>query len=1556
MQMSDSLEQPRKNNRYAAAISAMIAVSITAGAVAATPAYAEEEAAAAGETSAVVLDQKSAVSTTPKHAAVSSASVSDESNGEVSVSAGATTEAASENGEASSVVSGASENGETNEAAGTASESNAAAEDGNSSSDASSSDSNASTNSSPAAGDENAASGMNNATVDTSATPAETPANETTNANSLTGTAQNANTIELPIVSGKPANKIWNSRTAYAYDSLYGALVEAQDGDTLLVDGTLKEGSSSTITKKLTIAASVNGGKIRFMISTQLTVDGGDLTLGDGDEESAGLELVCESGWPAFIVVEDGGVLTLKNGVTITNPKNTTEYAIYVGEDAAENKQSSFHGEGGTVKGGEVHLGENCVGATISGGTYENTGNYNGMNSFALYNDGQIESITGGTFTANEIAFVNFGTVKSISGGSFTAKADNWNLIPSSWLEWYEERPSGLLNLGTITEISGGEFNGTGNSRACGLSNGLMSWGRISNTYACSIGKITGGNFNANSFGIFNGYQTQQGISSGAVISNISDVTVLSRTSSGLENYGEISAIANSTFTGADAGVRNRPSGIIEKLVSGTYVGLGGSQYQYGFGYINLSSEATAATKIEIDLDGGIGAGRYWGGKGFDKTGTEPPMTPVGDGYHMHFMMTYAIYGNVILPYGYSLTTKSDPRLPSTRADIDGYSNYDFRYLKDNCFRLSYNGNGATGGATASQKAATRGERLGVAENGFTRPGYKFVCWSTRADGMGTSYIPYTGGTMTRENSISVMSSVILYAQWEPYKLSYDANATNATGKMEDSIPAKDDVTGQVTVSANDPTGGNGFERPGWKFIGWNTKSDGTGTAYTAGTKLVLESDLTLYSLWESYALTYNANAKTATGSMKDTTVAEDAIDAKVKVSANDPATGNGYTRPGWKFTGWNTQADGQGDSYASDDVIDLSNGGLTLYAQWEAFTLSYDKNANSATGKMAPATPAEDDATGKVTVSANGFERPGWKFAGWKDKDDNVYAVGKELTLESDLTLYAQWEAYKLSYDKNSEGATGTMDDTTVAEDATDAKVKASANGFDHPGWKFTGWNTKADGTGDSYAAGETIELSEAGLTLYAQWEPYKLSYNGNGAISGTVDPSTPAEDDIKGEVTVSGNGFERPGWHFLGWKDASGNEYTIGQTMTLTDDLEIIAQWEAFKVNYFANATNAKGSVESGMPSPTDPKATIAVAKNGFDRAGWKFTGWKDEAGNAYEPGATVIELASDLNLYAQWEAYALTYDANASKAQGSMEDTTVAEDATDAKVKVSANDPTTGNGYTLAGFRFAGWNTQADGQGDSYAPGSDIDLANGGVTLYAQWEAYKITYDKNATAAEGEMEDGVPSSKDEPAITISDSVYYRLGYKFTGWKDTAGNVYAVGKDLTLESDLTLYAQWEAYKITYDPNASDSTGSMNPSVPASAEDPNAKITVAENGFVRDGYKFIGWNTAADGSGYDVAPGYEFTLKETDLTLYAQWEKAADDSGEDDEEKADNTNTDTGDKAHKIVTKAKNGKVVIKDAIPKTGDGTTPFGAAILAIASLLAGFFARFRSRKAE
>ena len=53
----------------------------------------------------------------------------------------------------------------------------------------------------------------------------------------------------------------------------------------------------------------------------------------------------------------------------------------------------------------------------------------------------------------------------------------------------------------------------------------------------------------------------------------------------------------------------------------------------------------------------------------------------------------------------------------------------------------------------------------------------------------------------------------------------------------------------------------------------------------------------------------------------------------------------------------------------------------------------------------------------------------------------------------------------------------------------------------------------------------------------------------------------------------------------------------------------------------------------------------------------------------------------------------------------------------------------------------------------------------------------------------------------------------------------------------------------------------------------------PGAKVTVKENPYVRGGYEFAGWNTAADGTGESCEPGDEFTLSES-TTLYAQWKQ----------------------------------------------------------------------------
>ena len=97
-------------------------------------------------------------------------------------------------------------------------------------------------------------------------------------------------------------------------------------------------------------------------------------------------------------------------------------------------------------------------------------------------------------------------------------------------------------------------------------------------------------------------------------------------------------------------------------------------------------------------------------------------------------------------------------------------------------------------------------------------------------------------------------------------------------------------------------------------------------------------------------------------------------------------------------------------------------------------------------------------------------------------------------------------------------------------------------------------------------------------------------------------------------------------------------------------------------------------------------------------------------------------------------------------------------------------------------------------------------------------------------------------------------------KTGYTFAGWNtatDGSGTVYVATNTFTIAtSDVTLYAQWtiNSYNVSYDGN-----GSTGGSVPAGtiAYNYNTAVTVLgnTNTFVKTGYTFAGWNTAADGS-----------------------------------------------------------------------------------------------------
>lgn len=191
------------------------------------------------------------------------------------------------------------------------------------------------------------------------------------------------------------------------------------------------------------------------------------------------------------------------------------------------------------------------------------------------------------------------------------------------------------------------------------------------------------------------------------------------------------------------------------------------------------------------------------------------------------------------------------------------------------------------------------------------------------------------------------------------------------------------------------------------------------------------------------------------------------------------------------------------------------------------------------------------------------------------------------------------------------------------------------------------------------------------------------------------------------------------------------------------------------------------------------------------------------------------------------------------------------------------------------TRAGYTFDRWNTKADGTGTPYAAGGSY-TANAAVTLYAIWQinTYAVTYNGNG---------GTGSTAGQTKtygvnLTLRDNGFTYSGHVFSHWNtkaDDTGTRYNAGATYTGDAALTLYAIWDGtWGVTYDGN-----GATGGETESQTKVEDISLALRYNGFVRDKYTFVEWNTAADGSGGSYTEGQEYTQNAA-LVLYAIWLK----------------------------------------------------------------------------
>jgi hypothetical protein len=127
------------------------------------------------------------------------------------------------------------------------------------------------------------------------------------------------------------------------------------------------------------------------------------------------------------------------------------------------------------------------------------------------------------------------------------------------------------------------------------------------------------------------------------------------------------------------------------------------------------------------------------------------------------------------------------------------------------------------------------------------------------------------------------------------------------------------------------------------------------------------------------------------------------------------------------------------------------------------------------------------------------------------------------------------------------------------------------------------------------------------------------------------------------------------------------------------------------------------------------------------------------------------------------------------------------------------------------------FLGWNTNKEGTGTMYQPGSTVTINGANVTLYAIWGASAATTSLTYKANGGEGDDDTVSNlKNNEQVTLKDaSTFTRTGYTLSGWATTATATiaeFACGSDVRVDNigSNILYAVWTkrtdlSYSVKY-------------------------------------------------------------------------------------------------------------------------------------------------------
>ena len=571
-------------------------------------------------------------------------------------------------------------------------------------------------------------------------------------------------------------------------------------------------------------------------------------------------------------------------------------------------------------------------------------------------------------------------------------------------------------------------------------------------------------------------------------------------------------------------------------------------------------------------------------------------------------------------------------------------------------------------------------------------------------------------------------------------------------------------------------------------------------------------------------------------------TMTPQTVNAKTDTALN----ANSFTREGYNFLNWNTAADGTGDSYADGATVNLTEN-TTLYAQWE------DNHSLTKVINKKDATCTEDGYTGDTVCAICGKEITKGEAIEAKGHTEVIDAAveptctepgkteGKHCSVCNEVLVAQEVIPATGHTEKAVAGKPATCTETGLTDGISCSVCGTVIKAQEVIPAKGHSWN---EGEITTSPTCENAGVKTYTCTVCNATKTEAINATGHTPIEVAEQPATCTEAGHKAGTKCSVCGATISGMEEI---PATGHTEVIdaakAPTCTETGLTEGKHCSVCNKIIVAQTEIPAKGHTEvidpAVEPTCTEPGKTegkhcsvcneIIVAQTEIPAKGHTEVIDAAKAPTCTEPGLTEGKHCSVCNeVIVKQEVIPAT---------GHKPEIRNAVEAT-----------LTTPGYT----------------GDTYCSVCN-ELLKQGEEIPKTGAHITWVIDGKVVAEEDYLKGIMPSFKGSTDKAPDEN--YR--YTFTGWSPEV---------VAAEEDATYTAQYSAtarvfYTITF--NANGGEGSMEPQ----RFEVGVDTALNTNAFTRENYKFIGWNTAADGSGATYADEGAILELTGDMTLYAQWQ-----------------------------------------------------------------------------